>query len=524
MKISSFDRRLRTVASPLLVLCAVGLASEVHAQCAATVPPPSPGVPVIMNTLNGLITTCAGPYVLNLSPGVYNELVVIPPNTEVSINGALPFGSSTIDGTGLSGPVITLSGGHTNTSVLQNFSITNGTAFQGGGIFAGPDSRPILRNLSISGCTAQFGGGIFVDSSMTGATPIQILRMSRLLVRGNHADVRGGGICVAGTGSAFGSPNPPDDIQIKLSDLSSNRAEQAGSGGAVGGALALNGGAVVHVDHTTLISNRADVEGGAIQAGNFGRLRVTECVLQSNLVTGSGAFGDYGGGALSTDFADLVSVLDSQFLSNTVTILGAFPVAHGGHVLIRNGAKFLPTTYVFQNDLFVGGKATNGGAMAILDDAPTDVLLSTFSQNSATAGGAIFSLAASTNLAPRVVDTAAFFDLASVPDVTGSLEIFSPSVLPNVSFSNIQHPGAPATYPGTGTQNGNPGWLTGYTCSYAPNAGFFLPQTALNPCFDKGNPLSSYPEISLGFSTSTVGAPDTGRVDIGYHHLPTTCP
>lgn len=519
--------RSRALSSLALLAAGVASGSSSQAQCSALVPPPIPGVPQINATLATLMATpgCSSPFVLNLSSGVYNEQVVIPAGIDVQINGALPFGSSSVDGTGFFGPVVTLTGGHTNFTVLQNFAITNGSAFQGGGLFAGPDSRPILRNLSISGCTAQQGGGVFIDSSMTGATPTQILRMSRLLVRSNHADSTGGGIHVSGSGSAFGSPNPPDDIRIQLSDLSSNSAGALTFGGTgFGGALATEGGAVVHVDHTTLLNNSADLGGGAIAVQQSGRLRVTEGVFEQNKATGLGAFSDFGGGALFVSFADLISVVDSQFRSNSATSMLA-PVSHGGHVFILNGADGPPTTYLLRNNLFVKGKATNGGGLAVYTDAPTDVLLCSFSQNSATAGGAIFSGATGTTLAPRIVDTAAFFDTGSVADpVTGSFEIASPNLVPSVSFSDIQHPGAPATYPGISMQNASPGWLTGYFCSYAPDTGFFLPQLAANPCFNRGNPLSVYPEIAAGFSTAVTGAPDTGRVDIGYHHLPTTCP
>ena len=509
---------------PTCLLLGIVLGRAADAQCTLTVPPHVPGGTEITNAIASLGATCpGGPWTLNLSASTYNELVVIPPNIEVAINGAMPFGSTVLDGTGLFGPVVTLSGGQSNATVLQNFMIVNGTAFQGGGMLVMADSRPVLRNLNISSCTATDGGGLFIDATLS-ALPFQVLRVSRVIFKANHADGQGGAIEVVGAGGGLSGPTTPaDDVLIRLCEFKVNTAGVPSSGGGLGGAIDLHGGAVVHVDHSMLLQNTADVSGGAIAATESGRLKVTECVFDGNRATGLAAFVDYGGGAVFVSFASFISVEDSQFnLNRADSTVPPFFTAHGGHVLVLNGPDGPASTYLFRNNLFFQGRAAAGGGMSVYTDAPTDVLLCTFSANNAQQGGAIFSGASFSNLCPRIVDSIAFLDIgAQASPFTGSFEIFTPFVVPAVSFSDIQHPGAPATYPGA-TLNVLPGWVSGYVCPYAPNANFFLASTS--PCVDAGDPLSVYPQIAAGFSTAINGAPDINRVNLGYHHLPTTCP
>lgn len=504
----------------------LSLAARVEAQCSVTVPAPTPAAPTPINdaliNLGGASGTCpGGPWTLNLSPGTYHEQVVIPANIEVTINGALPFVSTILDGTGLGGSVVVYSGGQTNASVLQNLAIVNGNAFQGGGILVMQDARPVLRNLQIANCTALAdGGAVFIDATFTGAIPFQVLRMSRIELRSNHADGTGGAVAVRGTYPAM-PMSPPDDVLIKLCDFKGNSAGNVSFGfGGFGGGLDSQGGRVVRVDHSTAKENRAENSGGAFSIGEFGSLRITECVVQDNTATGATAFGDFGGGGLYAASSILCEVVDSTFTSNRAGTVPTFATAYGGHVMLRGG---LPASrrVLIRNDLFHLGKSDSGGGVAVYDETSADVELCTFNANTALNGGAIYTGAVS-NQTPRLRDSILWQDVGTNPSpLTASTEIYG-SLVPDVALCDIQHPGL--SYPATFGVNLNvaPQWIPGNGCVYAPIPLFYL--AAGSPCINAGSLPSPYPQTGLGFTTDRTGAPDVLAVNLGFHYPGPGCP
>ncbi|MCF7919001.1 MAG: DUF1565 domain-containing protein [Candidatus Cloacimonetes bacterium] len=85
-----------------------------------------------------------------------------------------------------SGSVVKFENGENSNSILSGFTITNGNAYSGGGIYC-TNSEPVLENLRIINNVACIGGGIYCyDNSGP--------NMTNLTIAGNFAEDMGGGI------------------------------------------------------------------------------------------------------------------------------------------------------------------------------------------------------------------------------------------------------------------------------------------------------------------------------------------
>ena len=117
-----------------------------------------------------------------VAAGTYNENIDLG-GKDISLNGTGP-GSSIIDGGG-SGTVVMLDNGETSNTIIDGFTIRNGSNTFGGGITI-HQSSPTLTNLTVSGNTATTKGGgiwIFNNSNPT---------LTNLTVSGNTAGYGGG--------------------------------------------------------------------------------------------------------------------------------------------------------------------------------------------------------------------------------------------------------------------------------------------------------------------------------------------
>ncbi|MCK4654630.1 MAG: DUF1565 domain-containing protein [Candidatus Cloacimonetes bacterium] len=95
--------------------------------------------------------------------------------------------STTIDGNS-SGSVVTFENSENSTTVLCGFTITNGSATSGGGIYCQSYSNPSLQNVTISGNSADlWGGGIYCWESSPS--------LENLTITGNTANYGGGIYC-----------------------------------------------------------------------------------------------------------------------------------------------------------------------------------------------------------------------------------------------------------------------------------------------------------------------------------------
>ena len=99
----------------------------------------------------------------------------------------LSYISSTIIDGGASGPVVTFVNGEDNTAIITGFTIQNGLASHGGGIYC-DHSSPTISNNTISGNSATlYGGGIWCSASS--------LTINYNTISGNSAHDGGGIYC-----------------------------------------------------------------------------------------------------------------------------------------------------------------------------------------------------------------------------------------------------------------------------------------------------------------------------------------
>ena len=215
-----------------------------------------------------------------------------------SANGAA---GTIIDGNA-SGSVVTFNSGEGSGSILDGFTIRNGSGNGsgngGGGIYCS-SSAPTITNCTITGNTAYFGGGI-------GCRYSSAPTITNCIVSGNTAYI-GGGIY-----SRESSPT------ITNCTISGNE------GTATGGGIESDAGTSAIITNCTITGNTAGNGGGFY--GYTSSSSITNCTISGNTATLSG------GG----------TCLDSASASVTNSILwGNVPDQHYG----INGGGFSSLTY-----------------------------------------------------------------------------------------------------------------------------------------------------------------------------------
>ncbi|NOZ76051.1 MAG: DUF1573 domain-containing protein, partial [FCB group bacterium] len=147
---------------------------------------------------------------VDVAPGTYFENIVFP-DSNVVLRGAGPD-ESIIDGSG-NGSVVTINAGLDSTTRLEGFTIRNGEATSGAGIYCS-NSNPLLMNVIIHGNVADYGGGIILYNSNPS--------LNNVTVNSNIANNIGGGIYLSNS-----NPNLVNAIlwndtpeEVYLSDIS----------------------------------------------------------------------------------------------------------------------------------------------------------------------------------------------------------------------------------------------------------------------------------------------------------------
>ncbi len=251
---------------------------------------------------------------IRVARGTYHETINFN-GKAVRLYSAGATAVTIIDGTGLSGPVVTCDHGETSATVLDGFTITGGNAngmynhgssptvtgctFRGnfGGMFNENFSRPTVTHCTFSGNSVSFGGVMFSQegsevvlsnctfSDNTGGAVSSFLRSgltaTNCIFSGNSGDAietaeesRSTLInCVIRDNSGIGMATHP-----LLSDgIAINCTFTGNSGGAVGGAFTtvINsilwsdpGGEILGPDVATTVTY-SDIQGGFAGTGNI---------------------------------------------------------------------------------------------------------------------------------------------------------------------------------------------------------------------------------------------------------------
>ena len=173
-----------------------------------------------------------------------------------------------IDGIDLPGPVVTFGTGETTSSVLQGFTIQNGSSnsstFEGGGIAVIVASPAIIGNIIRNNVGSSRGGGINIYQGSP-------------LVQGNTIT----GNTVAFTGGTEGGGI--DVLTASSAQIVDNNI-QNNFGVGFGGGIGLNNAGNVLILNNTISNNTGESEGGGIWIAN----EADEIIVQ-NLITGNSA-------------------------------------------------------------------------------------------------------------------------------------------------------------------------------------------------------------------------------------------
>lgn len=230
----------------------------------------------------------------------------------------------------------------------------------------------------------------------------------------------------------------------------------------------------VRVENNIIIDCAASY-GGAIFVGDNARPPIV-----GNIFSGNRA--DIGGGAINTSLENLV-IQSNIFIGNRAPEGGALSLG-GEHPVLHN-------------NLLAWNEAEKGGAVFCHDGARVTVSHCTISGNTAGQGGAVFTDSSSS----VAVDHSILW--GNSPD-----ELVWAGPSPAVSWSDVS-----GGFSGPGVINAAPLFITG------PLGPFYLSQAMAgeeltSPCVDAGSPAIP----PLAGTTRTDTRPDSGIVDLGFHH------
>jgi hypothetical protein len=246
--------------------------------------------------------------------GVGDEVVLLDRDAILSggwdAGFAAQIGTSIIDGEALRRG-LTVS--EDATAIVGHFTIQNGSAGEGGGVFN--QGALTLNRVTVTNNSADYGGGICSSHDFD---PV-MLTLNLTTVSNNSASRDGGGISCNGTSVLNGS------------SVSGNTG-----GGNTGGGGINNGGTLI-LNNSTISSNSSPGPGGGIN--NFDSLSLNNSTVSGNMAAAGGGIHSYGGA---------VSMENTILAAN---VGGTGPDCSGfigslGHNLIGNtsGCTFTPGT------------------------------------------------------------------------------------------------------------------------------------------------------------------------------------
>jgi hypothetical protein len=193
-----------------------------------------------------------------VAAGMYHEHITFD-GKAILLTSELGASRTTIDKLYDGVSIVIFAAGEGATSILDGFTIQNGNASKGGGIFCGANTSPVIRNCVIKDCLArEWGGGICMDHS---ASP----RIYRSEILQNQARY-GGGIHCEHTATPL----------IEANLISDNHAHEYGGGVYIFGAESSP-----RVLRNLIMSNRANYESGAF------RIAGAAAVIDHNTIRGN---------------------------------------------------------------------------------------------------------------------------------------------------------------------------------------------------------------------------------------------
>ena len=201
-----------------------------------------------------------------VSPGTYHEHIDLM-GKAIAVVGErqdLTF----IDGDG-TGPVVTFDSGEGRTTSLGGFTIRNGNAFNGAGIFV-QGASPHLSSLIVEDNQGCSGVGIYISQGSPLIEGSVIRRNRQTTCSGGPG---GGGILIVGSGEAYIVRNVIED------NISST----------LGGGISLFASGTPHIEANVFRGNQAS-QGGGLSMVNHSDAAVIQNLIIDNSATDGGGF------------------------------------------------------------------------------------------------------------------------------------------------------------------------------------------------------------------------------------------
>ncbi len=340
-------------------------------------------VPADRPTIQAAINFASHEDLVLVAPGTYVENIDFL-GKAINIRSEGGTDETVIDGN-QAGPVVTFASSETEGTMIDGFTIRNGEAYDGGGIFC-DESSPTITNCTITANSARSrGGGIYCYKSSP--------RITEATISENDANNAGGGIyCYS------------SHAMIESCTISHNSAE--GSGGGI-----RSWHSSLSVIKCTIFQNTADY-GGGIEMNDVSdddsSPMISLCEISNNI-----AFGAGGGIACRERVSPNI---------RACTIRDNLCYGSGGGIYCSMASPPITNCTITRNSAgYGGGIKCHGSSSTILN--------CTISGNSADYGGGIWTGEASPTITNCILwgDTAPF-----------GPEIYVDSYSPIVTYSDVQ--------------------------------------------------------------------------------------
>lgn len=400
--------------------------------------------------------------VVNVNDGTYFENINFS-GLDIAVRSISGPESTTIDGGG-NATVVAFQNDEQVTSVLDGFTVTNGTSELGGGIYIS-FSSPTITNCIITGNLAtSTGGGIYtIYSSPT---------ITNCIISGNTASY-GGGICTNG------SPSSPT---ITNCTISGNSASSWGGGffipmsstsiidSTISGNSAYHGGGIQTLEspptitNCTISGNLASSWGGGINITSNSEVTLTNCNIISNRAD------NYGGG------------ISNKNSSSTITkcIIRGNTAFGGGGIISEHSSTIITNCIISGNSASYGGGIRSGGSSPTFINSTT-ITNSTISRNYAGSGGGIYDVDSLTS----IINSILWEDHPDEVISNGSWASIT------ITYSNIQ-----GGWPGVGNINVDPVFVNERSAVEAPTTAGDYHLRVSSPCIDQAtDDVATYPTI-----------------------------
>jgi len=220
----------------------------------------------------------------------------------------------------------------------------------------------------------------------------------------------------------------------------------------------------------------------------------SEVVIDNNIITGCISNGNPGGG------------IEVNGCSPTITnnvIRGNYSAGNGGGISVEDGSPLIANNLIEYN-----GTEANGGGIAIGWDSGPVLVNNTIVGNYCGEYGEGAGIRLGSGPVPPEIRNCIIWGNTNYSGEPEAIVIVRGDLDLLVSYSAIE-----GGWEGTGNTDADPLFAGGALCDYYLGQ-VAAGQAANSPCVDAGDPADEIPEGT----TRTDSAPDTGTVDMGYHH------